>query len=494
MISNESPTYEVPVTVPTDFEAVTETDPSDTPGASESRTNEPPRSSELAELAHRHLWMNFTRLGEYSATSPVPIIVRGEGVYVYNEQGRRYFDGLSSLFTSQLGHGNRELAEAARAQSEEMAFFPVWTYAHPRAIELAAKLASLAPGDLNRVFLTSGGGEANETAWKLARQYFKLTGHPKKEKVISRDIAYHGTGMGSLAITGLSAIKTMFEPLVPGALKVPNTNWYRAEGFDDEAAFGRWCADQIEAAILAEGPDTVAAVFLEPVQNAGGCFTPPPGYFARVREICDQYNVLLVADEVITGFGRLGYFFASEKYDIRPDIITCAKGMTSAYAPLGAMIASDRLVEPFLQGTTTFFHGSTYSGHPVACAVALKNIEIMERLQIMETVRDKGAYLRTRLEELRELPIVGDIRGDGLFYAIELVKDQRTKETFNDAESEALLRGYLSSALYGAGLMCRIDDRGDPVVQLCPPLVSTTEQLDEMVSIVRSVLEAAPLP
>ena len=447
-------------------------------------------SAQLASQARRHLWMNFTRMSSYDEDSPMPLIVRGEGSYVWDSSGKRYLDGISSLFASQLGHGRVELAQAAAAQMQELAYFPLWTYAHPRAIELATKLASLAPGDLNRVFLTTGGAEANETAWKLARQYFKLIGRPEKTKVISRQIAYHGTAMGALAITGIESMKTVFEPLVPGAFKVPNTNFYRAPvHHDDEEAFGAWCAQAVEDMILAEGPETVAAIFVEPVQNAGGCFTPPPGYFARLREICDRYEVLLVADEVICGFGRLGYWFASERYDIRPDIITCAKGITSAYAPLGAMIASDRLMEPFLEGTTSFLHGYTYSGHPVACAVALANIKLFEDEQVLEHVRRCEPVFRKMLEELYELPIVGDVRGDGFFFAVELVKDRQTKESFNDEESERLLRGYLSSALFEAGLICRADDRGDPVIQLAPPLSSSLEELAEMVAIIRRVLE-----
>ncbi|HST49098.1 aminotransferase class III-fold pyridoxal phosphate-dependent enzyme, partial [Jatrophihabitans sp.] len=257
------------------------------------------QAERLSAAARDHLWMHFTRLSSY-ADSPVPIITRGEGAYVYDIQGRRYLDGLSGLFTVQVGHGRRELAEAAARQASQLAYFPIWSYAHPMAIQLAERLASHTPGELNRVFFTTGGGEAVETAWKLAKQYFKLIGKPEKHKVISRYVAYHGTPQGALSITGIPGAKTMFEPLVPGAHKVPNTNFYRAPIYgDDQKMFGQWAADQIEAAIIMEGPESVAAVFLEPVQNSGGCFPPPPGYFQRVREICDQYDVLLVSDEVI---------------------------------------------------------------------------------------------------------------------------------------------------------------------------------------------------
>jgi len=445
----------------------------------------------LADSAREHLWMHFSRLSAYQ-DSPVPVIVRGEGPYIWDANGRRYLDGLAGLFVVQAGHGRVELAEAAYKQSSELAFFPLWSYAHPKAIELAERLASLTPGDLNRVFFTTGGGEAVESAWKVARQYFKLRGKPTKHKVISRAVAYHGTTMGALSLTGIPGAKKDFEPLVPSAIKVPNTNFYRApEHGDDLVAFGRWAADQIEAAILMEGADTVAAVFLEPVQNSGGCFPPPPGYFQRVREICDRHDVLLVSDEVICAFGRLGHHFAASRYDYVPDLITCAKGLTSGYSPIGAMIASDRIIEPFLKGTNTFAHGFTFGGHPVSAAVALANLDIFEREDLCGHVLANEDAFRSTLEKLTDLPIVGDVRGAGYFYGIELVKDKETKETFDEAESEQLLRGFLSKALFDAGLYCRADDRGDPVVQLAPPLVCDQTHFDEIEQILRSVLTEA---
>jgi adenosylmethionine-8-amino-7-oxononanoate aminotransferase len=445
----------------------------------------------LQDAARDHLWMHFTRHSTYD-TQDVPIIVRGEGPYIYDAQGKRYLDALAGLFVSQLGHGRTELAEAAAKQAQELAFMPLWSYAHPSAIQLAERVADHAPGDLNRVFFTSGGGEAVETAWKLAKNYFKLVGKPLKHKVISRAIAYHGTTQGALSITGLPGLKAVFEPLVPSTFRVPNTNFYRApEHGDDLTAFGRWAADQVAVAIENEGPETVAAVFLEPVQNAGGCFPPPPGYFERVREICDEYDVLLVSDEVICAFGRLGEMFGATRFGYQPDMITCAKGITSGYAPLGAMIASDRLMEPFLQGTNAFNHGYTFGGHPVSTAVALANLDIFEKEKVLENVRDNRDAFRATLEKLTDLPIVGDVRGDGYFYGIELVKDKATKETFNDEEAEKLLRGYLSKALYDEGLYCRADDRGDPVIQLSPPLVCTQEHFDEIEQILRVVLDKA---
>ncbi len=445
----------------------------------------------LQEAAKRHLWMHFTRMSTYR-DHDIPVIVRGEGPWVWDSRGRRYLDGLSGLFVVQVGHGRRELAEAGASQAAQLAYFPLWSYAHPNAVELSERLASLAPGNINRVFFTTGGGEAVESAWKLARQYFRQIGQPGRYKVLSRYIAYHGTTMGALSITGLPSIKEPYEPLVPGSIRVANTNFYRApEHGDDLEAFGRWAADDIERHILMEGPESVAAVFLEPVQNSGGCFPPPPGYFQRVREICDRYGVLLVSDEVICAFGRLGSWFGADRYGYQPDMITCAKGMTSGYAPLGALLVDDRLMEPFLQGPTTFTHGFTFGGHPVSTAVALANLDLIEKEDLVAGVAKRGAAFRAVLEGLRDLPIVGDVRGDGFFYGIELVKDKDSRATFDDDESERLLRGFLSGALFDAGLVCRADDRGDPVVQLAPPLICEQEHFDLIGEILRSVLSEA---
>jgi adenosylmethionine-8-amino-7-oxononanoate aminotransferase len=445
----------------------------------------------LQASAHRHLWMHFTRMSAATPGHEIPVITHGEGVWVYDQHGKRYLDGLSGLFTSQLGHGRMELVEAGAEQAAKLAYFPVWSYAHPKAVELAEKIASLTPGDLNRIFFTTGGSEAVESAWKLARQYFKLIGQPQRYKVISRDIAYHGATMGALSITGVTEIRTPFEPLVPGAFKVPNTNFYRAPYFEDDLeAYGRWAADAIEQAILSEDPETVAAVFLEPVQNAGGCFPPPPGYFQRVREICDRYGVLLVSDEVICAWGRLGHFFGAERFDYVPDMITMAKGLTSGYSPLGALAVSDRLIEPFLAGSS-FLHGITFAGHPVSTAVALANIDVFEKEDILGNVRENEAEFKAQLDTLRDLPIVGDVRGAGYFYGIEMVKDRETKETFDDDEAERLLRGFLSGALYESGLICRADDRGDPVIQLAPPLTCGPEEFAYITERLRAVLTEA---
>jgi adenosylmethionine-8-amino-7-oxononanoate aminotransferase len=443
-------------------------------------------SAELQELGKKHLWMHFTRMGGY-VEHDIPMIVRGEGCYVYDDKGKRYLDGLSALFCVNAGHGRAELGEAAAKQAAELGFYTNWSYAHPRAIELAAKIAELAPGDLNRVFFTSGGSESVEAAWKMAKAYHKLTGQPLRTKLIARDLAYHGVTHGALSATGIPSLRTEFEPLVSGVRHAPNTNdYHHPPGHDPLLA-----AEAIEELIEFEGPETVAAVILEPVQNAGGCFTPPDGYFQRVREICDKHGVLLISDEVICSWGRLGYYFGHERFGYSPDIVTTAKGITSAYAALGAVIATDKVAEPFMHGDKSFNHGITFGGHPMGCAVALANIDIFERENLCGHVLDKEGEFRGMLEALREIPIVGDVRGAGYFHAIELVKNKETRESFNDAESEELLRGFLSNALFDRGLICRADDRGDPVIQLSPPLIADTEQFQEIDSILRSVLTEA---
>jgi adenosylmethionine-8-amino-7-oxononanoate aminotransferase len=297
--------------------------------------------------------------------------------------------------------------------------------------------------------------------------------------------------MGALSINGIPELRTPFEPLVPDVIHVRNTNRYHRPFDETEEEFTAFLLEDLESAIVQAGPSTVAMVIMEPVQNAGGAFTPPQGYWQGVRAICDRYGILLCADEVITGFGRIGEWFGSDLYDIRPDLVTCAKGLSSAYASIGAVIATDRVVEPFLNGDATYTHGITFGGHPVQCAIALKNIEIMKRERVVENVRDNGDDFRATLSQLLDLPIAGDLRGTGYFYALELVKDKETRETFTDDECETLLRGFLSPALFEKGLICRADDRGDPVVQISPPLIATQKEFDEIAGTLGEVLGEA---
>ena len=476
-----------------------------------------------SKLAKEHLWMHFTRMGEF-ATEDVPIIVRGEGCYLEDSNGRRYLDALAGLFSVNIGYSfGDEIGQAAHEQMLELPFYTNWSYAHPRAIELAAEVASLAPGDLNRVFFVNGGSEAVESAWKLARQYYAARGErhgraivtpgaragaqeaevdhdaivaaakgvSRPYKAIARHIAYHGTTFGALSINGIPALREPFEPLVSEVRHVSNTNRYHRPADETEEQFTRFLLDELEHAIISMGPETVCLVHMEPVQNAGGCFTPPVGYWQGVRDICDRYDVLLSADEVITAFGRVGHWFGSERYDIRPDIVTSAKGLSSSYAAIGAVIATDRVMEPFLEATSMYSHGITFGGHPVMCAIALKNIEIMKRERIIEHVRENEQAFHDTLAQLLDLPIVGDLRGTGYFWAIELVKDKDTRETFSDEECERLLRGYLSNALFEAGMICRADDRGDPVLQISPPLVAGQKEFDEIAGILGEVLTEA---
>jgi adenosylmethionine-8-amino-7-oxononanoate aminotransferase len=454
-------------------------------------TGSMPAMSDLEQMARDHLWLHFTRMGAY-AEGGMPIIVRGEGCYLYDQNDKRYLDALAGLFAVQIGYSyGDEVGQAAHEQMRELPFYTNWSYAHPRAVELAAEVADLAPGDLNRVFFVSGGSEAVESAWKLARQYHAARGE-RRWKAVSRRIAYHGTTMGALSINGIAALRAPFEPLVPDVVHVRNTNRYHRPPEETPEQFTAFLLDDLEEAILQAGPETVAMVIMEPVQNAGGCFAPPTDdYWPGVRAICDKYGILLCADEVICGFGRLGDWFGSAKYDIKPDIVTSAKGLSSAYASIGAVITTDKVFEPFASGTSMYTHGITFGGHPVMCAIALKNIEIMKRERIVEHVAENAEMMRSSLAQLKDLPIVGDLRGTGYFYALELVKDKETRESFNEEESETLLRGFLSGALWERGLICRADDRGDPVIQISPPLIAGQAEIDEMTGILGDVLSEA---
>jgi adenosylmethionine-8-amino-7-oxononanoate aminotransferase len=437
-------------------------------------------SEALAAAAADHLWLHFYPLAA-AGDAPLTVIERGEGAYVWDSDGKRYIDGLAGLFVVQAGHGRREIVTAAAEQAEKLGYFPLWSYAHPAAIELAARLAELAPGDLNRVFFTTGGAEAVETGWKLARQYFLALGQPDRVKVISRHTAYHGATIGALNITGLDAIKEPFAPLLNGlGRNVPNTLEAQRADPDDPLAG----ADAIEAMIIAEGPETVAAVYLEPVQNAGGCLVPPAGYFQRVREICDRHGVLLVSDEVICAFGRLGDWFGASRLGYQPDMLTFAKGITSGYAPLGGVLVSDRLAEPFLAGNA-FLHGITFGGHPVSCAVALANLDLMAKEDLPGRVQGLEGEFHSALNHLTDLPIVREVRGMGYFYGIELTKNGTD---FSDEECDWLIRGFLSNRLLELGLICRADDRGDPVIQLSPSLVAGPEEFDTIAATIHQVL------
>ncbi len=418
-----------------------------------------------------NLMLHFTPYGE--DWSKLPVIVSGDGCYVMDDKGNRYIDGLAGLFTTQVGHGRTELAEAAATQMKELGFFPNWSFQHPRSLELAAKIAEIAPGDLNSTFFVSSGSEAVESVIKLARQYHKANGEAERYKFISRQIAYHGTTMGALSVTGLPTFKAPFEPLPAGFMHVANTQQ------DPEGA-----ADAIEKAIEFASPETVAAVILEPVQNAGGCLVPPPEYWTRVREICDRHGVLLVSDAVICAFGRLGEWFGIERFDVLPDMTTFAKGVTSGYLPMGGVVVNDKISGTLRQKAPMFAHGSTFGGHPVAAAVALENINIIERENLLQNVHNLEGHFESELKRVAaDHPIVKEVRGMGFFWAVEVNPERASGTPLTEDEYQQYFRGVLSRRLLENGLICRCDDKDEPVIQFSPSLISDAETISKIAEI-----------
>jgi adenosylmethionine-8-amino-7-oxononanoate aminotransferase len=447
----------------------------------------------LQEQAHRHLLMHFTRNGSFGPGGKrLLVLERGEGAYVFDTDGNRYFDGLSSLFCCQIGYSfGEEMAAVASQQLSTLAFNTNWATAHPPAIRLAAALAERAPGELNRVFFTNGGSESVEAAWKIVRQHYLGKGEPQRTKAIARETAYHGVTLGALSFTGVPTYKEPFGAAPIPVVRVSNTNRFRDPDGADDAALTARLLDEMERTIVEAGPETVAMVIAEPVQNAGGCLTPPEGYWPGLRELCDRYGIALVADEVITGFGRIGDWFASARYGVAPDLITCAKGITSAYAPMGAVLVSDKIAEPLYEDGRMLMHGITFAGHPVAAAIAERNLEIFEREGVLDNVRAQEGFIEEALNGVKErLPIVGDVRGAGFFWALELVRDHDNGR-FSAEEREKMLRGFLAGRLLEEGLIARPDDRGDAVLHLAPPLISTREELQEMVDKTEAVLADA---
>ncbi|AQA04583.1 aspartate aminotransferase family protein [Mycobacterium sp. MS1601] len=434
-------------------------------------------------------WRHFAEMGA-AADTPPKVIVKGEGCYLIDSDGNRYLDGLSNLFCVNLGYSyGEELGEAALAQYKELGYHSNWGSTHPRAIELAAAVAELAPGDLSHVYFTPSGGESVEAAWKIARQYYRLRGE-NRWKAISRQTAYHGTTLGALSLIGIPEFRSDFEPLVPTAGKIRNTRRVGRPAGETEEQFTAFLLDELEFRIQAEGPDTVAMILMEPVQNHGGMLVPPAGYSRGVREIADRYGILLVADETITAFGRVGAWFASERYEVQPDIITCAKGLSSAHAVIGAVIVGEKVYEPFTGAGTSLLHGNTFGGHPVMAAVALKNIEIMKRLDIPNTVLANEETLRAKLDTLAQLPVVIDVRGAGHFYAVELTQNTPSGRAMTVEEKKFLYGdALLAHALEERGVMLRISlDAGDPVVCVAPPLVAGDAEFSQLTDALRAVL------
>jgi adenosylmethionine-8-amino-7-oxononanoate aminotransferase len=423
-----------------------------------------------------NLMLHFTPYAE--DWSKLPVIVSGEGCYVTDERGNRYIDGLAGLFTTQVGHGRVELAEAASKQMRELGFFPNWSFQHPRSLELARKISEIAPGDLDSTFFVSSGSEAVETVIKLARQYHKANGEATRYKVISRKIAYHGTTMGALSVTGLPSFRAPFEPLLQGFMHVSNTHQ------DPEGA-----ADAIEEAIEFGPPETVAAVILEPVQNAGGCLVPPPDYWRRVREICDRHGVLLVSDSVICAFGRLGEWFGIERFDVVPDMMSFAKGVTSGYLPMGGVVVNEKMSGTLKENAPMFMHGSTFGGHPVSAAVALENIRIIERERLLENVRNLEGYFEGELRRLAEQhPIVKEIRGMGFFWAVEVNAERADGTPLEGEEYQRYFKGVVSRKLLEGGLICRFDDKDEPVIQFSPALVADREVIGSIAEVTDAAL------
>ena len=445
--------------------------------------------AQLQTLAHEHLLLHFAPNGNFGPdATPLLVLERGEGVHVFDTEGRRYIDGLSSLFCAQIGYSyGEEIAAAASAQLARLSFNTIYSTAHPPAIELATRLSELAPGDLNKVFFTSGGSEAVESAWKLARLYHVANGQPERTKAIARHGAYHGVTLGALALTGVPGAKAPFgEPAFP-VVHVSNTGAFRAPDGDDPQAFTARLLDEVEQAILREGPETVGLIAAEPVQNAGGSLVPPPGYWEGLRAIADAYGILLLADEVITGFGRLGEWFGSTRVGASPDLVTVAKGLTSAYAAMGAVLVSDRVAAHLYEADRVLAHGHTFAGHPVASAIALKNLEIFARDSVIENVRALEPHLRERMNRLRQLPIVGDVRGMGFLWSAELVGGD-DNAPLDQATATRLVRTVIPERMFEHGLIAKPDDRGATVLTIAPPLISSRQDLDEIVDAMTQVL------
>jgi adenosylmethionine-8-amino-7-oxononanoate aminotransferase len=435
------------------------------------------------------LFLNGTENARHRSTGELLVVDHGEGSRVYDTNGRGYLDGLSGLYCVQIGYSyGEELAAAATAQLAKLGYAPLWSRAHPVAIELAERLAELAPAHLNQVFFTAGGSESVESAWKFARQYFVERGETARMKVIARRHAYHGLTLGALAMTDSAALKDMFGRPALDVLRVSDTSSF-GRGLDEAALCDSLIAE-ITQAIEAEGPETVAMIIAEPVQNRGACFTPPAGYWRRLRQLCDHYGILLVADEVITAFGRLGEWFGSQVYDIEADMVTLAKGLTSGYAPMGAVLISDRVAEVLSRPGVVLNHGFTFGGHPLGAAIALKNLEIIERDQILPHARSIAAVLGSAMAELATLPIVGQVRGNGLFMAAEFGTDAEGTP-LSERDLDELVGDYIPQAIEDAGLLIRVFQDPCPAVQLAPPLITEPEDIKVMVEIVHQVLAVA---
>jgi len=449
-------------------------------------THDETQVKDLQESALEHLWVYLREPSDMAEKGEPQIFVSGKGVHVTDALGNTYIDAMSGLWLKNVGYGQTEIADAAYQQMLQLTYMPLGTTTEP-AVRLAEKVASITPGDLSRCFFTSGGSEANETAMKLSRAYFKRVGEPTRYKFISRKGSYHGATFGTLALGGTAGFpKVDYEPLLEGCYHVPQPNPYRCElGGETPEECAELCVAAIENEIKFQDPRTVAAVVAEPVSSPYGAVVPGPNYWPMLREICDRYGVLLIADEVITGFGRTGKMFACEHWGITPDIMTVAKGITSGYIPMGGAILRKPIADAFVGSAgAAFRHVITFGGHPVAAAAALKNIEIMEREGMVENSAAMGTYLLDGLNELKEKHrIIGDVRGLGLMCGMELVKDEKTKESF---PPEAELAPRLTQGFSDNGVLLR----GGDAMNIMPPLCVTAGEIDEILLVMDRVIGA----
>jgi putrescine---pyruvate transaminase len=429
-------------------------------------------TNELVKLDKKHFIHPTSSIKEQQENGPAAIFKEGHGIYVTDINGKTYIEGMASLWNVNVGYGRKELAQAAKEQMEKLAFSSCFaTFSNEPAIRLAAKIAEITPGDLSAVFFTSGGSESNDTAYKLVRHYWKLKGYPNKTKIISRNKAYHGVAIGATSATGIQDFQNMTTALAPEFL--------HADTFS---------VDSVRKIIEREGAENIAAFLAEPIQGAGGVNIPPDGYFQEIRKICDENNILFIADEVITGFGRTGKMFACEHWNVVPDVMLIAKGITSGYIPLGAVVIREKLHRDLIQlSEGTLLHGFTYSGHPTACAVALRNIQIIEEENLVENSRLMGEELHKQLKMLQnELPIVGEVRSLGLIGALEIVKNKQTNERF-----EKKLAPIIIHEARQRGLILRTVTFGDAdTIVFSPPLVINKQEIEKMFQILRDSMIA----
>jgi adenosylmethionine-8-amino-7-oxononanoate aminotransferase len=436
----------------------------------------------LIQMDLDHMLHPVTNLHQHARSGPL-VLTKGEGAKIWDSDGKQYIDGFAGLWNVNVGHGRAVLAEAAREQIETLAFAPTFFgLATPPAIQLAAKLASMYPGNINHFNFTSGGAESNETAIKIARYYWSIQGKPDKVKILSRLQGYHGIAMGSLSATGIPAYWQHFGPRPAGFIHLAAPYAYRNAGELDEDGFVDALVRELEETIEREGADTIAAMIGEPVQGAGGVVVPPDAYWGRIVEVLKRHDILLIADEVITGFGRTGTMFGAEQYGFEPDIVSIAKGVTSGYVPLGAVGVSDAIYNQMIEPDQMFMHGFTYSGHPVACAVALRNIQIIEDENLPANAGEQGAYLLDRLRELLPNQNVGEVRGKGLMMIVEIVDDKQTKAKFDPARN---VGGQLQAATRERGLIVRCSNDG---IAISPPLILTRDEADQIANSIQGAI------